>query len=109
MSGDPIDIALHRGRLLERISAQRAAIAVELEPISRALHTADRAVAGVQASGEFIKRHPAGSMLAATLTTLAILKPRRTWRLARRSFIAWRAWKAIEHRLHSSGKSFRQT
>ena len=42
MSGDPIDIALHRGRLLERISAQRAAIAVELEPISRALHTAER-------------------------------------------------------------------
>lgn len=104
MGDGRIDIALRRGRLLERIAAQRAALAGQLQPVSAALHATDRAVAGVQGATAYLKAHPRG--VAAALALLVVLKPRRVWRWAKRGFVVWRAWRALRQRATAFGLRF---
>lgn len=85
-----IDIGIRRGRLLERIVHQRAALSRDVQPVCSVLHTADQAVARVRTVTGFLRSHP-GLVLAA-VALLVVLKPRRAWRLAKRGFVAWRLW-----------------
>lgn len=92
-----IELALKRGRLIERIAGQRAALARELQPVQTVLRLTDRTLAGVCGGIRYVKRHP-GAVVAAGVM-LIILKPRHVWRWARRSFIAWRAWHALREQI----------
>ncbi|MFZ2855289.1 MAG: YqjK-like family protein [Rhodocyclaceae bacterium] len=96
-----IEIGVRRGRLIERIASQRALLGQQLEPVRSALHSADRASAGLRAGIGYLRQHP-GIVLAA-VAVLAILKPRRTWRWAQRGFVAWRAWRAVRAQLAAFG------
>jgi hypothetical protein len=96
-----VDISLRRGRLLERISVQRAQLAREIQPVRQALYTVDRAAAVVRSASDYLKRHP--GQVAAVVGLLAIMKPRRLWRWARRGFLAWRTWRSVNAQMINFG------
>ena len=61
-----VDIAIRRGRLIERIANQRAALHRDLQPICGVLHTADQTIARVRSTDEaregfaaFLAKRPA--------------------------------------------------
>ena len=96
-----IEIGIRRGRLIERIANQRAALGRDIQPIYGALQTTDHAIARVRKATSFLKKHP-GFVLAA-VALIAALKPRRAWRWAKRGFLAWRTWKTLSGQLASIG------
>ena len=93
MSQALIDIGIRRGRLLERIAHQRAALNRDVQPVCDVLQSVDHGIARVRTVTAFLKSHP-GLVLAA-VTLLVVLKPRRAWRLAKRGFLAWRLWQTL--------------
>lgn len=92
-----IDIGIRRGRLLERIAAQRAELGGQLRPLRQALATTDRAVTLIDAGVSTIRRHP--SIVVAALVVLALLKPRRVWRWGSRAWFVWRSWRTLRARI----------
>lgn len=97
MSHQLADIALRRGRLLERIAGQRADLGRRMQPVKQVLDGVDRGVLGVRRGARYLKNHP--GIVVACLAALAVLKPRRVWRWGRRGFIAWRTWRALRLRV----------
>lgn len=87
------ELLVRRGRLLERIAAQRAALGQESPTLRAALSTTDRIVAGVRGGVAFTKQHP--SIVTLAVATLVILKPRRVLRWAKRAFFTWQAWQTL--------------
>ncbi len=96
-----VELALKRGRLQERIAAQRATLAAQVVPIAGALATADRAVALGRSGMAYIRTHPL--QVGAAFALLAILRPRRVWRWSRRAFVAWGAWQKLRARIEATG------
>jgi len=96
-----IDLAVERGRLLERISSQRQLLAQQLQPLGEAMGTADRVVAGARDCGDYLKRHP--ELVATSVAVLVILRPSRVWRWARRGIVAWRTWRMLRRELSQLG------
>jgi hypothetical protein len=96
-----IDISIRRGRLIERIAYQRAALGRDMQPICGVLRTADHTIARVRTATNFLKKHPGLVLAAAAL--LASLKPRRVWRWAKRGFVVWRTWKTLRKQLATLG------
>lgn len=96
-----VEIALKRGRLQERIAAQRATLKAQVVPIAGALATADRAVAVGRAGIAYVRTHPLQVGVAFAL--LAILRPRRVWRWSRRAFVVWGTWRKLRARIEMSG------
>ncbi|MBK1680321.1 YqjK-like family protein [Rhodocyclus tenuis] len=92
-----IDIGVRRGRLLERIASQRAAIGSDLAPVRDALRATDRAVVLLRSAADTLRRHPA--MVLAGVAIFIALKPRRLWRWGRRAFVVWRSWRFLRQRL----------
>jgi len=95
------NLHLERGRLLERIASQRAALARDAQPVRATLATMDRLLARVQAGVLYLKTHPGVGLLA--LTALLIVKPRRTWRWSLRAFSAWQTWRVLRDRVTTIG------
>jgi hypothetical protein len=73
MNQELIDIAIQRGRLLERISNQRQLLGQQLQPVGDALETADRAIATVRKAGTYLGQHP--EIVAAGVVVLVVLQP----------------------------------
>lgn len=93
MNARLIEIGIRRGRLLERIAAQRATLGTELRPLGAALQGADRALDKLRSTGDCLKAHP--GTVAAAVALLVALKPSRVWRWSKRGFVAWRTWLAL--------------
>ena len=92
-------LLLRRGRLLERIATQRAALARDTQPVSVALSSADRMLDRVRSITDYIKRHPSLATLA--VTVLFLMKSRRIWQWTKRSFVAWKTWRGLRDRFLS--------
>lgn len=90
------DLHLRRGRLIERIAAQRATLIRDAQPVADTLHKADMVVARVHAATSYVKRHPSIALLA--MGGLFVFKSDRLWRWTRRGFIAWRTWRTLRDR-----------
>ena len=101
MNQELIDLAVERGRLLERISSQRQSLAQQLRPLGEAMGTADRVVAGARQCGDYLKRHP--ELVAAGVSVLVILRPSRLWRWSGRAFFIWRTWRTLRRELSELG------
>ena len=101
MPNREIELALKRGRLQERIAAQRATLAAQMGPIVATLGTADRAVALGRSGIEYVRTHPLA--VGAAFAVLAALRPKRVWRWGRRAFLAWTAWRKLRVRLEGLG------
>ncbi|MCB1932807.1 MAG: YqjK-like family protein [Candidatus Accumulibacter sp.] len=96
-----IDLAVERGRLLERISNQRQMLRRELQPVGNALHGADRAVATVRKGSRYIKDHP--EMVGVGVAVLIVVQPRRVWRWTKRGYFAWRTWRTLRQQMAEFG------
>ncbi len=101
MNHQLIELHLRRGRLLERIAAQRADLAQQAQPVRVALFTTDRALAHVQAGIDYVKRHP--SIAAIAVAALFFMKAGRLWRWTKRSFVAWRILRVFSDKLFALG------
>jgi hypothetical protein len=98
------ELMLQRGQLLERISNQRVALASNMVPVQSALRTTDRVVLQLRSGVATARRNPWPWIAAAG--ALAVLKPRRVWRVLRLSVKAWQGWRALQgagQRLSQSG------
>lgn len=93
------ELAERRGRLLERIAAQRTALTLELAPLSRALSFTGRLTDRYHHVMAWVRARPVLS--GALVVGLILLQPRqRSWRLARWGLLGWRLWKKFGQRLH---------
>jgi len=87
------ELQQQRGRLLERIALQRQLVALEMEPIGRALQVGDRISGLVGECKLFLLQHPLA--VAAAVVAVVVLRPVRAWRWAGRGLVAWRTWNTL--------------
>ena len=99
------EIHLQRGRLLERIAVQRAALSRDLQPVRASLSKVDRVVGRIRSVTDYIKRHP--SVAALAVAGLFAIKTERACRWTKRAFFAWRAWRAFGNKLTILGSRAR--
>lgn len=85
-----IELYVQRGRLRERISAQRTQLARELAPLSDALLAVDRTQARVRQAQTWLATHP--GVVAAAVVAVLVWRPLAVFRAARWGFSAWRSW-----------------
>lgn len=87
------ELHLERGQLMERIASQRMALARQLQPLQQAVAAGDRAVSWLQGLVGYVKQRPIPVLAVAA--ALLLLKPKSTWRWARRGLVVWRAWRVV--------------
>ena len=92
-----LELATRHGALRARIEQQRQALAQHAAPLEAALARGDAALQAV----DWLKHHPAA--VGAAVAAAVILRPKRAWRWAKRSFFLWRGWQAIRHSLQKLG------
>ena len=85
-----IELHVQRGRLHERIGAQRAQLARELAPLTNTLHALDRAQAGCHRVRAWMAEHPVAA--TAIVVALVVWRPRAIVRSLRWGLSAWRRW-----------------
>lgn len=88
-----IELHEERGRLRERIAAQRHALAQQLAPLNRTLETGDRLLATGRSIMDELLNHPLA--LAVLAAAAVALRPRTIWRWARRGLVLWRSWRLL--------------
>ena len=94
------DLHLRRGRLLERIAYQRAALSEQVEPLHSAFDRTDQFLGRVYAVVYYLKTHPVGAA-ALALVTVYLVKPRRAWRWSARAFSVWQTWRLMRERMQN--------
>jgi len=78
MNQDLIDVAIERGRLIERISSQRQLLGQQLQPLGAGLATADRAITRIRQGSDYVKQHP--EMVAIGVAVLVVAVFLMMWR-----------------------------
>ena len=99
------ELLLQRGRLIERIASQRAALSHDVVPVARALGKADAAAAWGRSLVDSIRRHPVAVSLAAV--GLLAIKGKTLLRWTGRAFSLWRSWQAVQGVLQNLGGHIR--
>jgi hypothetical protein len=84
------ELYVQRGRLHERIGAQRAQLARELAPLGETLRAIDRTHALLHRVRLWLAAHP--GVVAVAGVALVVWRPRTLLRTARWGFFAWRNW-----------------
>lgn len=93
----PVEIALAKQRLQLDASAQRMAIAQDLDGLQPVFQTADQ----IHAGWRWLRRHPEAVAGAVALLAASRADARRfLWRWGRRTFVAWKLWRNSERWLH---------
>jgi hypothetical protein len=100
MKNSLLKLHQERGRLRERIASQRATLAQQLVPLKNASDAGQRIVSLVRSAMQYLKSHPLPVLLA--LTTMVLLKPRRTWHWLGRGVALWRSWRVLRAWLPST-------
>lgn len=96
-----IELYVQRGRLRERIGAQRGQLARELAPLAGGLQALDRARWRLRQAQSWLLAHPA--IVSAALVALLVWRPRSVMRAARWGYSAWRGWARLRSWLNSTG------
>ncbi len=89
--------SIQRGRLLERITQQRAVIAHELAPVVGLLNAADQVVEGADKTRRWIGENPL--VAGAALIALLIWRPKGAVKLVKNGAVGWRALRLIRRLL----------
>ena len=97
MPNQESELHLRRGRLLERIAAQRATLSRNAQPIRIALDKTDRLLERTNKAADYVKRHP--SLAALTIATALAMKTDRIWRWTKRGLFAWQTWRTLRGKL----------
>ncbi len=88
-----LELATRHGALQARIAEQRRQLARHAEPLEAALARGDAVLDGV----DWLKHHPVA--VGAAVAAVAVARPKRAWRWARRGFFVWRSWQAVKDKL----------
>jgi hypothetical protein len=88
------ELAQERARLTERIQAQRANLARELAPLQRVSQAGNTLSALVGEVLAYMRSRPVAT--AVMLGGAMLLKPRGAWRWAKRGFLIWRGFRAVQ-------------
>lgn len=99
-----IDLYVQRGRLRERIGAQRSQLARELAPLGSALQTVDRTRALLHQAQVWLAAHPA--VVTAAVVAVLMWRPRAVFRSVRWGFLTWRRWGRLRDWMHTGLRSF---
>lgn len=86
-------LAVRRGQLMARIAAQRSALAEQGQALKTLCATGDQLAQGAR----WLQAHPLA--VGAAVALVAAARPRRSWRWAKRGFLAWRGWRALRRTL----------
>lgn len=89
--------AVKRGRLLERISQQRIALAASCTPIAEALNTANQVVEGAERTRRWVSENPLAVGLG--LFVLVVWRPKGMLKLAKNGFLGWRSLRFVRQKL----------
>lgn len=101
-----IELAVQRGRLRERIGAQRQQVARELAPLASALSLADQGLVWLHRAKTYVLAHP--GLVAGVLVAALVWRPRWLLRSLRWGFVAWRGWHAWRETSQQAADLFRQ-
>lgn len=93
MSPQRLELLLARERLRERIAHQRSQLASAAWPIETACSVADTTRDGAQ----WLREHM--HWLIGGAVALLVVRPRGTWRWARRLFAGWRLWRSLRDKV----------
>ena len=99
-----IELYIQRGRLRERIGAQRGQLAQELVPMCTALHTVDRARTLLQETRVWLFNHPA--IVTVAVVALVVWRPGTVFRSLRWGFSAWRKWTRWREWIQAGSRAF---
>lgn len=88
-----IELHQQRGRILERIAAQRRLLSQQLVPLQGVFSFRSRVSGALQDGKDFARRHPVG--IAVAVLALALLKPRTVLRWTQRGLVAWKTWRSV--------------
>ena len=83
-----VELFVARGRLRERIDMQRGHLTVTLAPVSKALHSVDRARALLHQAQRWLVANP--GIVAAATVAVVVWRPRRILRTVLWGFSVWR-------------------
>lgn len=89
-----IELVEQRGRLRERIAHQRQALARDIQPLRAPLGLPARWASQWRQARTFVTDHP--YVLGTALLAVVALRPRASWRWARRGLVAWRTWRSVQ-------------
>lgn len=95
----PPELAERRGRLRERIAAERARLARDAMPLGALLVTVDHSLAMARKGMTFVRQHP--YTVGALVATAFLFKPRYIWRATQLGLIVWRTWRGLRTRFFS--------
>lgn len=84
-----LELALKKQRLLIDGERLRGEFAFHAQGLAPALRGADLALDGLR----WLYRRP--HLVLAAAVALAVARPRRAWRWARRAFFGWQAWRRV--------------
>lgn len=83
-----------RGRLRERIAAQRSDLARQMAPVRQVLALGDRAVQTGRDAADTLLKHPMA--LAVIVGALLAVRPKTLWRWGGRGLLLWRGWRLVQ-------------
>jgi hypothetical protein len=89
MNPAELELALKKQRLQLASAQLRDGFSRHATGLAPVFSAADRVVAGVR----WLQLHP--QILVAAAVTLIVARPRKVWRLARRSYFVWQAWNKL--------------
>ncbi|KQP47605.1 YqjK family protein [Pseudorhodoferax sp. Leaf274] len=89
------ELERERGRLLERIGAQRSQLPTQFAPVAHLLQFGERVAQTVQAARDFVQRHPWAMGTVGAL--LVLRRPRSIGRWAKRGLLIWRTWRTARN------------
>lgn len=88
-----LELHLQRGRLQERIAAQRLLLAQQYAPVERVLHVARNVKLAARAGLIYLLQHPVAT--CAMVAGAVLLRPRSVWRWGVRAVFMWRTWRTV--------------
>jgi len=103
MNQELIDLAVERGRLLERIRSERLLLSQQLQPLADAMRATDRSLEAVRRASTWVRQHP--EIATGVVAVMVVLKPNRVWRWTRRAFFVWRTWRIVRREASALGLS----
>ncbi len=89
------ELYVQRGRLRERIGAQREQLARDLAPLRVASDLADRTGSVLRQAQQWLSGRP--TVLTALVVALVVWRPRAVWRSLRWGYSLWRGWSGLRH------------
>ena len=88
-----IELHQQRGRLLERISTQRVALARQVAPLHNTFNLPDRIAAAARRTRDTLRAHPL--VMTTVVVALVVLRPAQLLRWTQRGLLAWKTWRLV--------------